>query len=489
MDAKLAVANLNNGSVNENSRALPILCDVDVVVAGGGMSGYAAAVGAAKAGAKTILLESSGFLGGLLTGCLAEVVQWHNDTAGKQIIAGVWEDTKKRLIKLGASPGQLTFRGQMWGPKIKMPERAHSITPFDPDMLKFVMMQQVEEAGAGILFYAWVVGVVKDGNRVRGVIIDGKSGRAAVLGKVVVDATGDVDVCAAAGVPLVKGRSGDGRMMGATLHMHAHGVEPGPLWDYVQTHQDDVPRWAHLVPLNGEPISPSVEFVRFACHGFQQSMQAAKARGELYFTRGELGLWPSIGRGRLEVNVTRIDEVDGTNIEDMTKAQIEGRKQAVSIINFLRRNIPGFQNAHISQVAPEVQFRETRRIVGDYILADKDVLNGTTFTDVVAMGSYPSEVHPPETGQREWGIPQSAYQIPYRIFHPQRVENLIVGSARALSAEQIAAGAFRQSPIPIATGHAAGIAAALAAGNNTTPGALSARAVQDQLEVQGGIVR
>jgi hypothetical protein len=130
------------------------------------------------------------------------------------------------------------------------------------------------------------VGVVKDGNRVRGVVIDGKSGRAAVLGKVVVDATGDADVCYAAGAPYLKGRESDGRMMGATLHAHAHGVEPAPLWEYVRSHPDDVPRWAELLPLKGGAIPLDIEMMRFACHGFQKSMQAAKARGELYFTRG-----------------------------------------------------------------------------------------------------------------------------------------------------------------------------------------------------------
>ena len=486
--SKLAVATSRNGSVREGERDLPILADVDVVVAGGGMAGYSAAIAAAKAGARTILLESGSFLGGLLTGCLAEVVQWHNDETGRQIIAGVWEETRQRLISLGGTPGSLTFQGQMWGPNITMPPLAHTVTPFDPEMLKYVMAELVLESGAQLQYYAPVVGAVMDGNRVRGVVIDGKSGRAAVLAKVVVDATGDADVCDAAGAPMLKGREGDGQMMGATLHAHAHGVEPAPLWEYIKSHPEDVPRWAHLVPVGGGSIPPNIEIMRFACHGFQHSMQAAKARGELYFTRGELGIWPSVGRGRVELNVSRIDGVDGTDIKDMSMAQIDGRRQMVSVMNFLRREIPGFQSAYISQMAPEVQFRETRRIVGDYALSDHDVLHGTKFEDSVALASYPSEVHPPETGQRVWGIPTTYYQIPYRIFHPKGVENLIVGSSRALSSSQVAAGAMRQSPIPRAPGQAAGVAAALAAARGETPASVPAGEVRDVLKRQGAVV-
>ncbi len=485
--ADLAVAVAKGGIVREDGRQLPILADMDVVVAGGGMAGYAAAVGAAQTGARTTLLECTGFLGGLLTGCLAEVMQWQNDQDGRQIIAGVWEETKQRLIHAGGTPGPMVFDGQMWGPHVQMPLRAAAITPFDPEMLKYIMAEQVLNSGAKLQYYAMVVGVVKDGDRVCGVIIDGKSGRAAVLGKVVVDATGDADVCAAAGAPYVKGREGDGQMMGATLHMHAHGVEPAPLWDYIQSHPTDVPRWAHLRPLDGSAFPPNIEMMRFACHGFQESMQAAKERGELHFTRGELGLWPSMGRGRVEVNVTRIDGVDGTDIRDLSHAQIEGRKQCVSIMQFLRREIPGFQAAYISQVAPDVQCRETRRIVGDYVLTDKDILEAVEFEDSVAMASYPSEVHPPETGQRAWAIPKRAYQIPYRVFHPRNVTNLIVASSRSLSTSQIAAGALRQSPVPMTTGHAAGVAAALAAARNVTPAKLPVKDVQKVLREQKAV--
>jgi hypothetical protein len=486
--SKLAVAEIDSGVVHNDKRDLPIFADVDVVVAGGGMSGYAAALTASRMGARTILLESGGFLGGLLTGCLAEVVQWHNDETGRQIIAGVWEETKQRMIKLGGTPGQLIFDGPMWGPHVQMPKRSPTVTPFDPEILKFVMAEQVLEAGAQLQYHAMAVGVVKESNRVRGVVIDGKSGRAAVLGKVVVDATGDADVCYAAGAPYLKGRKNDGRMMGATLHAHAHGVEPGPLWEYVRSHPDDVPRWAQLLPLKGGAIPPNIEMMRFACHGFQISMQAAKARGELYFTRGELGIWPSIGRGRVELNVSRIDEVDGTDIKDLSKSQIEGRKQLFSVMNFLRREIPGFQAAYISQVAPEVQFRETRRIVCDYSLSDEDVLRGTRFDDTVALASYPSEVHPPETGQRMWGIPERYYQVPYRIFHPKGVEFLILGSARSLSTSQVASGAVRQSPIPIATGQAAGVAAALSVKKGITPAKIPAEDVRQELKRQGAVV-
>ena len=172
---------------------------------------------------------------------------------GNQIIAGIWQETKQRLIALDASPGTLRFDGPFYGPKIKVPASA-THTPFDAEMFKYVAAEQVQEAGARILLHATIVGVVKEGIRVRGVVIEGKPGRFAVLGKVVVDCTGDADVCYAAGARYQKGREGDGRMTGSSPHMHAQGVQPGPLWNYVQTHPEDVPRWARLVPVAGGPL-------------------------------------------------------------------------------------------------------------------------------------------------------------------------------------------------------------------------------------------
>ena len=475
----LATASLQRGKVREEARELPVLATADVVVAGGGMGGYPAAIAAARTGARTILLERCGFLGGMLTACLAGRFCWENDENGRQIIAGIWEETKQRLVALNACPGTLKFDGPMYGPHITIPPSATN-TPFDPEMLAYVAMGMAQEAGVNILLHTTVVGVVKDGDRVRGVIVESKSGRAAVMGKVVVDATGDADVCHAAGVPIQKGRDSDGRMMGLSLHMHAVGVQPGPLWAYVQTHPDDVPRWARLVPVGGGPLPAHLEMMRFACHGFQASMQAAKSRGELYFTSGELGIWPAMGAGEVEINVTRV-EADGTEIAGLTRAQLECRKQAVSIMGFLRRNIPGFQNAYISKTAPEVQRRDTRRIVADYVMSARDILAGTEFPDAVAKGSYPVEVHNPETGQREWQIPRRSYQIPYRIFHPQGVENLIVGTGRSLSATHEALGALRVNPIPMAVGQAAGVAAGLAARLGVTPAELDTSEIREAL--------
>ena len=163
-------------------------------------------------------------------------------------------------------------------------------------------------------------------------------------------------------------------------------------------------------------------------------------------------------------------------------------QQAVSIIGFLRREIPGFQNAYIGQISPEVQRRETRRIVGDYVMTAEELLKPVKFPDSVAKSGYPIEVHNPDTGQREWQIPQRAYYVPYRVFHPSGAENLIVGSARSLSVTHEVAGALRVSPLPIATGQATGVAAALAALQGITPAKVDAAEVREKLVGQGAVV-
>ena len=481
----MRAAVLRGGDVREEARSIPVLAEADVVVAGGGECGYAAAIGSARAGAKTILVERYGFLGGGLTASMARSGGWEHDEQGRQIIGGVWQETKERLVALGGCAGTMKYDGPIYGPNLPVPPMATD-TPFDSEVFKYVAAELVLEAGVELLLHALIVGVVVEDGRVRGVIIEGKSGPAAVLGKVVVDATGDLDVCAAAGVPCQKGRESDGKFMGVTLHMDALGVQQGPLWDYVQANPDDVPRWARLVPVGGGPLPPNVMVFPFCCLGFQSSMQAAKDRGELYFTKGELAIQPRIGPGHVRLNVTRV-VVDPTEISGLTYAQVEMRKQAVSIMEFLRRRIPGFQAAYISHTAPEIFVRESRRIIGDYVMTVDELMSPTEYPDWVVLGNQPVEVQNPDTGQREWQLPEHLYQVPYRIFHPTGVENLIVGSARALSVTHEVCAAFRKCPFTILIGQTAGIAAALSAQQGITPRELDTQAIRDTLTGQGAM--
>lgn len=475
-------------NVEEALRTTPVLANVDVIVVGGGMSGYAAAIGAAATGASTVLLEAESYLGGLLTGALAEVVQWERDAKGDPTVGGVWLETKRRLIEAGGTPGTLRFEGPMWGPHIRMPELAPCITPFDPEILKLVLEEQCRDAGVDVRLNSNVVGVVQDGAEVRGVLLDGKAGRHAVLGTTVVDATGDADIAAWAGAPYRLGDDATSELPGATLHMHVHGVQQEPLWEYVQANPDDVPRWAHLMPVDGAPFPPARPFLPFACHGFQQSMAAAQQQGELPAIKGELGIWPSHGHGRVEVNVTRVDGVDGTDMTNLSTDVLALRQQCHAIMAYLRRHVPGFENAYISQTADQVQYRETRRIAAEYTMTDEDLLQGHAFTDCIAVAAYPSEIHSAVDGERIWAIPDHAYQIPYRIMLPRDVDGVIIGSARALSASRAVVGALRISPTPIATGHAAGVAAGLAVRDGQSVRNVDIPNLQSTLRDQGAAI-
>ena len=475
---------IRDHQVVQEQLSLSTLGQADVLVAGGGTGGVCAAIAAARAGAKTVLIERYGFVGGGLAASLTDdAVPSHYGPGLRPVIAGVWEDIRRRLMEVGGCPGTYSIEGPWY-------EASWTavVTPVRPELLKYVAMEMLLEAGVDVILHCTATGAVMDGSQVKGMIVESKSGCQAILAKVVVDATADGDILAAAGIPWQQGDETTGNIMGVTLHFAVRNADPESLWEYVQTHPQDVPRWYHLVPLDAVPEQPYRHPLPFGTMGYELSMQPDRDRGDLYHTHGAMGISFVADRDEAHINATRVSDVDSTSVRALTNAQIETRRQAVSITEFLRREIPGFRSANICHSGVELERRESRRIVGELLLTQEDLLEARQFPDTVMRGAYHLEVHDPHTGARVWKWVTEPYNIPFRAFLPKHIDNIIPGTGRTLSQTQMVSGAMRVACSKFAVGHAAGVAAALAANSGISPRQVDVAQLRSVLKQQGAIV-
>lgn len=425
---------MNNPGHNvyrESDRDIPICADVDVLVVGAGPAGMGAAIAAARAGAKTLLIDMNGMLGGTWTkGLQNHVTSFHN--GNDVVIRGLPMEIFKRLHKIG------------WA---EDPEKKHVgknrpawWSAFDPEGLKYILDCMTVEAGVDLLLHTFCVGAIVEKNRVKGVIIENKSGRQAITARSTVDCTGDADVAYLAGAETLKGRAEDGLMQPVTT-------------TFFMAYVDIDRAIAHCEKNPGR---------------HKEYTKEAKARGELNVPREIINIGaPTVFPGITYHNVTRIIKVDATNARDLTRAELEGRRQVQEIVAFYRKYVPGFEKSVLVTTSPSVGIRETRRIKGEYTLTREDVLESREFHDAVVCHAYYIDVHNPAGPGLEHGSgpdvrpPRgSYYQIPYRTLVPQKVDGLLV-AGRCISADRHALGSLRVTACCMALGQAAGIAAAM----------------------------
>lgn len=445
----------------EKERRIPIVRHVDVLVAGGGPAGLAAAIASARCGAKTLLIEKNGWLGGMATSGL--VHPFMPSYAGdRPINTGIFAEVVERLVKLdGAVHPSSTEMDTGYTGFVVWPH-AH-VTPFDVEMLKWVILDVIQEADVDLLLHAYVVSAFADGGAAKGVVIESKSGRMAITANVVIDATGDGDVANMLGVPCEKGSDKDGLMQPATLFFRLAGVDRDVVDRYIASHPDE--------------------------RHFKTFARQATEAGEFIPSKHDVLFFYTPRHDEVAVNTTRIHGVDGTNVFDQTRAEIETRRQVRTLVQFFRKYVPGFQSCYLSVTAQEVGFRETRRIVGEYVLDRDDVLNVRQFPDNIAQCAYMIDIHD-RTGTELFYVPVpegKSYGVPYRCLLPQRMENLIV-AGRCVSATQDAQGSLRVMPPSFSLGQAAGTAAALSVADNVTPRDLSREKLRNALVQQGHVV-
>jgi hypothetical protein len=444
----------------------------DVLVVGGGPSGLGAALGAAWAGAEVALVERYGFLGGNATAALVMPLMSHftqrepvanpdltrllpaDHGPGDPVVAGALEVLLHRLISAGwaVPPGQDTG----------------FTVPFDPEGFKNAALELLDEAGVSFLLHSFASGVLAGDDGPEGVVFETKSGPLVIYADVIVDCTGDGDVAAAAGAEYRIGREEDGLVQPMTLMFRMVDFERPEFAGYVR---DNPKEWRGV-------------------HGLWSLIEQATQAGELDLPREDVLLFATPHERELSVNSTRVGGALGVDVWDLTRAEWESRRQMRQIVDFLRKYVPGFGDAYAAQSGVQVGVRETRRVVGDYMLTGADVVSARRFDDVIARGAYPIDIHNPSgKGTVLKRLPPGeAYDIPLRCLLPRGVERLLV-AGRCISGTHEAHSSYRVTPIAMATGQAAGACAGLASSRRSTPRAVPSRAVQNALLAQGANLR
>ena len=444
--------------------------EADVLVVGGGPAGLGAALGAVQAGARVILAERYGFLGGNATAALVmPLMSFHTQMPtkerrgattllptdhgpGEAVVGGALAKLLARLVSVGGAIPPTLATGY--------------VVPFDPEWFKIVALDLLDEAGVHLLFHAFASGILGESG-VEGVVFETKSGPLAIRAKVTVDCTGDADVAVQAGTPTEVGRA-DGLVQPMTLMFRMAEFQRAAFETYVK---DNPKEWRGV-------------------HGLWDLVRQATAAGELKLPREDILFFATPHEGEVSVNSTRVTRVLGTDVWDLSYAEWMSRRQMRQIAEFLRRYVPGFEKAYVMQSGVNVGVRETRRIVGDYQLTADDVLSARKFEDAIARGAYPVDIHNPTgTGTVLKRLPPGeAYDIPLRSLMPKNADNLIV-AGRCISGTHEAHSSYRVMPIVMATGQAAGVTAAIAARRGARPREVSAREIQHELVRQGASLR
>jgi glycine/D-amino acid oxidase-like deaminating enzyme len=436
-------------AVFEPARATEIHGEYDVVVLGGGPAGIAAAAAAGALGRKTLLVERYGFLGGM--GTAAGVTNFcglHANVHGdiRQVVHGCADDLLARIDRLGG----LNEPHLIFG-KIKA-------QAYDTAAYKIAADDLLLSRGVDLLFHALAAGVVMDGKRIDALLLETKSGRRAVRGGIFIDCSGDGDLAAFAGAPFEIGAD-DGSMLYPSMMFRLNGVDANAAGD----------AWKTIPEL----------------------MEQAEKRGVHFPRRGAI-VRPQKHATEWRVNVTQLKSangraLDGTDANELSMGEIEGRRQALAFFEFLKAQAPGFADSYIVDIPPQLGIRETRRITGQYSLSRDDVLSCASFDDTVGVNGWPIEAHVAGEVKWEWpDIPASRgyNHLPYRMLLPLGVDNLLV-AGRCASMTHEGQSAARVSGACFVMGEAAATAAHIALSAQLQPADISVEALQQRLAANG----
>jgi len=465
----------------------------DVVVVGGGTSGVAAAIASARAGAHTLLVERLGVLGGQMnvSGPPGFAYAYMFNRRKEQIIAGILEETHKRLLDEGhALPHTL--------PDFRV---GYDFALVDPDYWGLMVYEMMEENGVELLLHSPVVDVVKEGNKLKGIIVENVSGRQVVQGNVFVDCTGEGHLSARAGAPYEQVPKDE--LEPHTLSFTVDGVNWDKVLEYVKKNvgYDFNPMVNSYIGWTKEQIIERFQKIQSPAEisnfmGFYSIRDEALAKGDWHPYSGVGFFVMPRDKGVLQAHFqhsSQVDNIDPTDVRDLTRCEIECRKQVRMALKFINKYLPGFENAYLTRVCPELRLRESRRIMGDYKLVKEDVAQARKFKDVIGKSGFSSGAKHVATKDTLGGVdvvqPKDggSVDIPYRCLVPQVVDNLLV-AGKAISTDRDSYCRFLQ--ITMVTGQAAGVAAAVSVKKGITPRQLEGDVseVQDILQKQGAIL-
>jgi hypothetical protein len=446
----------------------------DVIVLGGGTAGMIAATASARNGAQTLLVERDGYLGGTATWGIPFLGFFSGN--GTKVVGGLPQELVDRMVERGGSMGHA--RGGTWSTGEKKIDYEFSLTPYDPEYLKMASQEMVLDAGVHLMFQSVLCDVQMDGSKVRSIDVMTVEGKKSLEAKIFIDCTGDAMLTWMAGCPTeMRGR---GTMQNVSHIIRLANVDVDRM---VQCLQGDaqikgIKDW-HIRLVRGRLVDSYEEgYVHVA---------------------GKAQLWDDLApltftgvrwrKDEMSFNITRTTNIDPTNAEDITKAEISERRNVDSVVKAFRENIPGFEKAYLTFSSVRVGIREGRRIKGLYTLTEEDVINQGEFEDGIARGAYPIDIHDPKGGNTQFTFIKEggSYALPYRCLIPQKSENLMV-AGRCASSTGKALGSVRLMACCMAQGQAAGTAAAIAVKHDKNPADVNIPQLREQLINDGAIL-
>jgi len=452
------------------SKELPVE-KADVLVIGGGPSGLCAAIASARTGANTLLIEKSGYCGGMATaGLVAPFMTCYDSGGSIMLIRGLFEEIVNRLIEMGGAihpskiPASSAFTSYITAGHIH-------VTPFKAEALKLLADRMLSEVGVNVLYHTSFVDAVTCGDRVKQVIVAKKEGLCAIEPKVVVDCTGDGDCAAAAGVPYTIG-NGNGRIQPATMFFRIGNVDSAKIDADIEANRDNFYR------------KDGVNY-----RSLHWWVSKARDAGDWTMNRVSIGLFRGVEEDEWSINTSRIMGIDGTKTDSLTYGEKIGREQVNEIFAFLKKYVPGCENAKLLQSGSTLGIRETRHIEGVKTLTLDDLLNCNVPDDSIMIAANSVDVHGrfgPASNEYITIPEEKYYGIPYGCLVPKNLSNLLT-AGRCLSADSEAAGAVRVMPPCMAMGQAAGTAAALSCLNDTDARELNVNVLRNKLE-KGGVL-
>lgn len=429
------------------------MAETDVLVIGGGPGGLSAALAAAREGVDTILVERYGCFGGVITQAMIGTIAWYRTKMETVDAGGIGVEFEQRAKEMGASRHLFFYE------------------IIDTEVFKHIADRMVQEAGVVPLLHSFAVSAIMEGNTIRGVITESKSGRQAILAKRVIDASGDADVAHLAGVPYRLDPKDT--LEPATVNFGCSGVDIPKFLGYTWSNTRSVADWGDA---SGEKEKD--EFSTHLVEPFNKAKEAGEipqyARIESYWGNyTDAGEIPTL-------NAIHMSDIDPTDVRDLTKAEIEGRQQVMWAVAALKKYTPGFEEARLRTIGASLGVRESRKIIGEYNITEHDVLNQARFQD--SIGIFPEFLD----GNRIAIMPSTGryFHVPYGIVLPVKVENLLV-AGRCVAGDKVSHAATRQMMCCTVTGQGAGVAAALSIKENRTCKQVDISEVQKALKRQG----
>lgn len=450
------------------------LIKTDIAVLGGGPGGIAAAIAAARQGAKVLIVERMGFVGGNLATGLPLLA--FLDSQGRQVTGGFAQKLVERLEAMKGSYGH------------RVCPFHNSTTIINPMYTRICLFEMLKENNIDLLLHCEITGASVVNRKICSVTVVGKGAEIEIEAAVFIDATGDGDVAYMAGANFQKGQAETGVLQPPTLMFDLGGINFDKFFDYIEAHPEELPYGSNLDHIRpGYDAKFFRESPNHVFFGLKSLIAKLREEGKCPIDRDTVIYIRQPIADHVTINTIRILNFDGTDVHELSRGEQEGHLQILPIVKMLQDHVPGFENCYLSSINPFIGIRETRRIVGEKMLNKDDVIACVIPEDSIALGSYIIDIHSGDGNDTYIKNLDGPYGIPYGCTISKDIDGLMM-SGRCISVDAVSFGSTRVMPTCMAVGDGVGIGAALAVKYGISPRDVDTKEIREILLKNGAIL-